>query len=119
MNRSLYFNFSFADEIIPITRNCLDYGVFGVSLFLSDLAEDLIYYINRYPHGEISYAFLMDKNGLTVWHPSFPRTNVAGKTHFPTDIKYFEKVDDTNRQRWLNEYQGSAKISLENNNKVV
>lgn len=113
-------NLHFSDEIITITTNCLKYGVFGVSLFLSDLAEDLIYFINRHSDGETSYAFLADKQGLTIWHPSFPSISAIGKEPiYPTDIKYFEKIDESIRQRLLVEHQGSLETIIESNKKMV
>lgn len=84
-------------------------------MYLSDLAEDLIYHFNQYSNGDEMYAFLCDKNGVTIWHPSFPRPNIATvEPTYATDIKYFEKIPDNIRERWLTEDSGIGQISKAN-----
>lgn len=104
------------DQLIYITKSCQDYGIVGVSMYLSDVAEDLIYHFNQYSNDEAqSYGFLCDKNGLTIWHPTFPRPNIiAYDITYATDIKYFEKAPQTIRQRWLNDETGIVQISKAN-----
>lgn len=100
------------DQVIYVTKSCQDYGIVGISIYLSDLAEDLIYHFNQNSNGDETYAFLCDKNGVTIWHPSFPRPNIASyEPTYPTDIIYFEKVPENIRQRWLHEDNGIVQIS--------
>lgn len=107
--------FSSIDHVIYITKDCQDYGIIGISMYLSDLAEDLIYHFNQYSNGDETYAFLCDKNGVTIWHPSFPRPNIASfEPTYATDIKYFEKTPDNIRDRWLTEDAGIVQISEAN-----
>lgn len=85
-------------------------------MYLSDVAEDLIYHFNQYSNDESqSYGFLCDKNGVTIWHPTFPRPNIITyDATYATDIKYFEKVPGNIRQRWLNDETGIVQISKAN-----
>lgn len=95
-----------------MTKSCQDYGIVGISIHMSDLAEDLIYHFNQYSNEGETYAFLCDKNGTTIWHPSFPRPNIVSyEPTYTTDIIYFEKVPENIRQRWLNEHDGIVQIS--------
>lgn len=104
-----------SDQVIYITKSGQDYGIVGISMYLSDLAEDLIYHFNQYSNGDETYAFLCDKNGMTIWHPSFPRPNIASyDPTYATDIKFFEKTPENIRQRWLNEESGIVQISKAN-----
>lgn len=117
VKKCVFFNFFFIflDQVIYITKTCQDFGVVGISLYLSDLAEDLIYHFNQYSNGDETYAFLCDKNGLTIWHPSFPRPNIASyEPTYATDIKYFEKVPENLRHRLLTEEAGIVQISKAN-----
>lgn len=98
-----------------MTKSSADYGIIGISMYLSDLAEDLIYHFNQYSNGVGTYAFLCDKNGHTIWHPTFPRPNIAhNDPKFVTDIKYFEKTPESIRNRWLTEKSGIVQISKAN-----
>lgn len=84
-------------------------------MYLSDLAEDLIYHFNQYSNGDETYFFICDKNGHTIWHPSFPRPNIASyEPTQATDIKYFEKAPENIRHRWLTEEVGIVQISKAN-----
>lgn len=58
------------DAIISMTK-IIDnnIGIIGIDLYLNDLAEDVIYF-NKYTN---SYAFICDKNGITIMHPTYPR----------------------------------------------
>lgn len=110
----IYLHFHL-DKVIYITKTCQNYGIVGISIYLSDLAEDLIYHFNQYSNGDETYAFLCDKNGMTIWHPSFPRPNIASYDPiYPTDIKYFEKAPENIRKRWLAEESGIVQISKAN-----
>lgn len=100
-----------ADGIIALTQTCAERGVFGVNLFLTDLAEDIIFYQNRY---ENSYAFLSDMNGIAIWHPSYPRPQaMKDDSLFPTDIQYLEKVELSVRKQWLTEMKGKVSVISE------
>lgn len=103
------------DQIIYITKSCQNFGIVGVSIYLSDLAEDLIYHSNQYSNGDEIYTFLCDKNGVTIWHPSLPRPNIASYDPiYATDIRYFEKVPENIRHRWLTDDNGIVQISKAN-----
>lgn len=73
--------------IIPITQLCETNGIFGIDMYLSDIAEDVIYY-NKY---QDSYAFLIDTNGYAIMHPSYPRPMGIRTNPFTTDIRYLEQ----------------------------
>lgn len=96
-----------------MTHSCSDRGLFGVNLFLSDLAEDTIFYQNRY---DDSYAFLIDMNGFAIWHPSYPRPQaMQDDSAFPTDILYLEKVEESVRRQWLDESKGRVTVITKKN----
>lgn len=101
------------DQIISVTKHCESYGIVGVSMHLSDLAEDLIYFFNRYPNGEQINAFLCDKSGSTIWHSTFPRNHnsINHETHNTIDIKYFEKFSDDMEKKILSEKEGTKRVS--------
>lgn len=82
-------------------------------MHLSDLAEDLIYFFNRYPNGEQINAFLCDKSGSTIWHSTFPRNHnsINHETHNTIDIKYFEKFSDDMEKKILSEKEGTKRVS--------
>lgn len=101
----------FSDGIVAVTQACADRGVFGVNLYLTDLAEDIIFYQNRY---EDSYAFLIDENGFAIWHPTYPRPQAMQDDNiYFTDIRYLEKVEESVRKQWLDEAKGKVSVITE------
>ncbi|XP_059616034.1 VWFA and cache domain-containing protein CG16868 [Phlebotomus argentipes] len=74
------------DILVSVTQTCDRFGVFGVDLYLNDLVEDVLYY-NKYPD---SYAFIVDRNGSVISHPSFADRASAVEMIFPTDISMIE-----------------------------
>lgn len=85
------------------------YGVVGTDMYVSDLAEDVIFY-NKYPD---SYAFIVDLSGYAIMHPSYPRPTGVRVSPFPTDIKYLEQVTgfDSVRTRMLTEISGTETLN--------
>uniref|UniRef100_A0A1B0DMH7 Uncharacterized protein n=1 Tax=Phlebotomus papatasi TaxID=29031 RepID=A0A1B0DMH7_PHLPP len=73
-------------NVTAVTQTCERFGVFGVDLYLNDLAEDVLYY-SKYPD---SYAFIVDTSGNVVSHPSFADRASAVEMIFPTDISLIE-----------------------------
>ncbi|XP_033103553.1 VWFA and cache domain-containing protein 1-like [Anneissia japonica] len=59
--------------IISLTKPCFYnqelIGIVGIDVSVGDLLEDITYY----HEGEVSYAFIADKNGNALSHPSLPR----------------------------------------------
>ncbi|XP_031617768.1 VWFA and cache domain-containing protein CG16868 isoform X2 [Contarinia nasturtii] len=56
--------------------------------------------------------------GMTIWHPSFPRSNIVSyEPTYATDIKYFEKTSENIRKRWLTEDVGIVQVSDSKTNK--
>lgn len=109
----IQFFFSIVDQIISITRSCDTYGIVGVSVHLSDIAEDLTYFYRKYPNGEQMNAFLCDRIGSTIWHSTFPRnprTNTHDQ-HHTINIKYFEQMSDDMIRKILLDKDGSKRIS--------
>lgn len=76
------------DTIISMTNTIDDIGILGIDLYLSDLAEDVIYY-NKYQN---SYAFICDKNGITIMHPTYPRPlSLLKRLPYETQIIHLEQ----------------------------
>uniref|UniRef100_A0A336KQQ9 CSON014583 protein n=1 Tax=Culicoides sonorensis TaxID=179676 RepID=A0A336KQQ9_CULSO len=102
------------DMIIPNTRACGNIGVFGMDLYLGDLAEDITYYTSY----NDSYAFMIDISGKTLAHPSFPRPIMTKEEFFPIDISYLENVDGfaAIRREMLQKEAGVLTIGGNNNN---
>ncbi|XP_022243736.1 VWFA and cache domain-containing protein 1-like isoform X1 [Limulus polyphemus] len=61
-------------------------GVVGLDINLADLAEDVTYF----RHSEDVYAFLIDKSGMTLMHPSFTRPMFVKKQPLHTPIELLE-----------------------------
>lgn len=99
--------------IVPITKACKNVGVFGIDLYLGDLAEDVTYYTSY----NDSYAFMIDIHGKTLAHPSFPRPIMTKEEFFPTDIQYLENVEgfETIKKEMLQKESGVETIG---NNKT-
>ncbi|XP_055689667.1 VWFA and cache domain-containing protein CG16868 [Lutzomyia longipalpis] len=93
------------DILVSLTQTCERFGVFGVDLYLNDLAEDVLYY-NKYPD---SYAIILDKDGNVVSHPFFADRTSAVEMIFPTDIGHIEPPPFTPalREEILSEIFGS------------
>lgn len=102
------------DMIVSISQLINPIGIVGIDMYLSDIAEDVIYY--KY---QDSYAFLVDKNGYAIMHPTYPRPRSSSSSssayRFPTDIKYLEQMTGFSvvRKRMLTETSGSETISGE------
>lgn len=113
----MIFNF-FLDLILPFTQSCGAFGIFGINLHLSDLAEDIIYYLNRNV-GE-SYAFLMDRNGVMLWHPSFPRPQLMKMNDsVGVDVRLLENISELVKSQWLMESSGNITVTSQFNDEIV
>ncbi|CAD7012797.1 unnamed protein product [Ceratitis capitata] len=85
------------DAIVSVTHAVPPFGVIGVNLYLTDLIEDVISYgqpTQNANKNEYSYAFLIDRNGITIAHPAFPRPMAQQQTPFPVDIAFLENSTD-------------------------
>ncbi|XP_053963184.1 VWFA and cache domain-containing protein CG16868 [Anastrepha ludens] len=85
------------DSIISVTHAVPPFGVVGVNLYLADLIEDVISYgqpAQNANKNEFNYAFLIDRNGITIAHPAFPRPMAQQQTPFPVDIGFLENSTD-------------------------
>uniref|UniRef100_A0A6B2EBJ0 Putative dihydropyridine-sensitive l-type calcium channel n=1 Tax=Phlebotomus kandelakii TaxID=1109342 RepID=A0A6B2EBJ0_9DIPT len=105
------------DILVSVTQTCDRFGVFGVDLYLNDLAEDVLYY-SKYPD---SYAFIADLDGHVISHPSFADRASAVETIFPTDISLIEPLPfgDAIRSEMLQEIFGAHSLRDEATNDTV
>lgn len=94
--------------VVSIVQPWESYGVVGADMYVSDLAEDVIFY-NKYPD---SYAFIVDLFGYAIMHPSYPRPTGVRASPFPTDIKYLEQAKGFSsvRSRMLTEISGTVAL---------
>lgn len=101
------------DMIISISQPCEMHGIIGVDMYLSDIAEDVMYY-DKY---QDAYAFIIDMAGYAIMHPSYPRPMHMRSNPFSTDIKYLEQVRGFQavRERLLTEITGVETISSDSN----
>ncbi|KAG8226717.1 hypothetical protein J437_LFUL005534 [Ladona fulva] len=99
--------------VISMTKPCfyLDdiVGVVGMDLHLSDIVEDVTYFSN---YGS-TYAFMINKEGHTIMHPSFPRPIIAVEQPMPSDIEHVENVADFYKIRDLMLKNISGNATLE------
>ncbi|XP_078657688.1 VWFA and cache domain-containing protein 1-like isoform X1 [Branchiostoma floridae x Branchiostoma belcheri] len=63
-------------------------GIVGIDLSMADLMEDMTYY----EEGQSTYAFVIDKNGYTLMHPTLQRPSLVKEQPLHTDISHFEQV---------------------------
>ncbi|GAB0089868.1 VWFA and cache domain-containing protein CG16868 [Sergentomyia squamirostris] len=91
--------------MVSLTQTCERFGIFGVDLYLNDLAEDVLFY-NKFPD---SYVFIVDKSGGVVSHPHFSDRTATIDTIYPTDIIHIEPppFTDSLREEILKEIFGS------------
>lgn len=106
------------DITIAATIGCgnnSEIGVVGLDLHFLNFIEDVTYYSN-YQH--YTYAFIIDNNGITIMHPSYPRPNVISKQPLFVDIQYLEKVPniETLRHLLLTEEKGNYTIHVQTHN---
>lgn len=99
----------FTDMVVSFVQPWETYGVVGTDMYVSDLAEDVIFY-NKYPD---SYAFIVDLSGYAIMHPSYPRPTGVRASPFPTDIKYLEQANGFGsvRSRMLAEISGTEALN--------
>ncbi|XP_062547043.1 VWFA and cache domain-containing protein CG16868 [Armigeres subalbatus] len=88
-----YHEVSTHDSLVTLSLPVGTHGLIGIDLFLSDLTEDISYY----KQDDESYAFVIDLQGNTIMHPSFPRPLAARESFFVTNITRLERglsIDD-------------------------
>ncbi|XP_036334630.1 VWFA and cache domain-containing protein CG16868 [Rhagoletis pomonella] len=105
------------DAIISVTHAVPPFGIVGVNLYLADLIEDVISYgepTQNTNKNEFNYAFLIDRNGITIAHPAFPRPMAQYQTPFPVDIGFLENSTDFTytRRRMLHDESGNLTTSV-------
>lgn len=105
--------------VVAMFRTVGTLGIVGVNLYLADIVEDVVGF-RRMSGG--SYAFIMDRDGTAIWHPSYPRPMGMGdQTPFYTDVRYLQggsRGFGHVRQRMLVEPIGSATDSLGDDRRV-
>lgn len=105
--------------VVAMFRTVGSVGVLGVNMYLGDIVEDVVGF-RRNSGG--SYAFIMDRDGTAIWHPSYPRPMGLGdQTPFYTDVRHLQnesKGFGHVRQRMLVEPIGTATDSLGDNRRV-
>lgn len=105
------------DAIVSVTHAVPPFGLVGVNLYLTDLIEDVISYgqpTQNANKNEFSYAFLIDRNGITIAHPAFPRPMAQQQTPFPVDIAFLENSTDFayTRKQILHEEDGNLTTNV-------
>lgn len=97
--------------LVSLSRVCdANSGVFAIDLYLSDLVEDVTYF-GRYYN---TYAFMIDTNGKTIMHPSFPRpVTITNLNIEMRDISSFETVKGFESVRSQLVSQDSGNITIE------
>ncbi|XP_014096574.2 VWFA and cache domain-containing protein CG16868 [Bactrocera oleae] len=105
------------DAIVSVTHAVPPFGLVGVNLYLTDLIEDVISYgqpTQNANKNEFSYAFLIDRNGITIAHPAFPRPMTQQQTPFPVDIAFLENSTDFayTRKQILHEERGNLTTNV-------
>lgn len=94
--------------IVSMTQACGESGIIGIDLYLTDIAEDVIYY-EKYKN---SYAFIIDMAGIVIWHPSYPRPLAMKSVPYPTNIIYLETIAGFKSvyERMLTEINGTETL---------
>ncbi|XP_055374784.1 VWFA and cache domain-containing protein CG16868 [Condylostylus longicornis] len=80
------YDYSTREVIVSMTRSIQRFGVIGLNLYLTDLAEDIIYFKNT----EFEYAFMIDVKGITISHPAFSRPTTLHSNTYEVDIGLLE-----------------------------
>lgn len=107
------------DLVVALYQTIGTLGVIGVNMYLSDIVDDVVGF-RRNSGG--SYAFVVDRDGTAIWHPSYPRPlGSVDQTPFYTDIRHLEggsKGFGHVRQRLLVEPFGTATDSTGDQRRV-
>lgn len=106
-----YIDKNSKNVLVSMSRVCdSSPGVFGIDLYLSDLAEDVTYF-GRYYN---TYAFIIDTNGRTIMHPSFPRPITITNANIQMrDISAFETAKEFENVRDLLLKKDSDNVTIE------
>lgn len=74
------------DDLVSLVYNIRKLGVIGIDLHFSDLAEDVLNFINTSKR----YIFLINVNGIAIVHPALQKVPNQSKTLHPVDIALLE-----------------------------
>ncbi|XP_055922242.1 VWFA and cache domain-containing protein CG16868 [Eupeodes corollae] len=98
------------DAIVSMTHAIKHFGVIGVNLHLSYLAEDVL----NYKNSASSYTFLIDVNGTAIVHPALQQVPYLTKTPLPVDIALLENTKDflNFRKFLLTQNEGNQNLSV-------
>ncbi|XP_055857843.1 VWFA and cache domain-containing protein CG16868 [Episyrphus balteatus] len=98
------------DGIVSITHGIKEFGVIGVNLYLSDLAEDVM----NFKNSANSYACLIDINGIAIIHPALQQVPYLTKASLSVDIALLENTIDFQsfRKILLREKEGNVTLSV-------
>ncbi|KFB42960.1 hypothetical protein ZHAS_00010834 [Anopheles sinensis] len=111
-----YYDPSLQDTVVTLSYPAGVHGLVGVDLYLSDLAEHVAYYRQQ----DNSYAFLIDLQGNTIMHPSFPRPLAARGSFFVTNITRLEREHFTPAyRRMLVDPEGNLRINHYGTNRTT
>ncbi|XP_058056798.1 VWFA and cache domain-containing protein CG16868 [Anopheles bellator] len=86
-----YYDQSLHETLVTLSYPVGVHGLVGADLYLSDLAEDVAYFRRRVQPNDESYAFLIDLQGNTIMHPSYPRP-LATRSH-PTYVTNIVRLE--------------------------
>uniref|UniRef100_A0A182PD40 VWFA domain-containing protein n=1 Tax=Anopheles epiroticus TaxID=199890 RepID=A0A182PD40_9DIPT len=111
-----YYDASLQDTVVTISHPAGVHGLVGVDLYLSDLVEHVAYYRQQ----DDSYAFLIDVQGNTIMHPSFPRPLAARGSFYITNITRLEREHFAPAyKRMLADPEGNLRINHYGTNRTT
>ncbi|XP_053677725.1 VWFA and cache domain-containing protein CG16868 [Anopheles nili] len=111
-----YYDPALQDTVVTVSYPAGTHGLVGVDLYLSDLAEHVAYYRQQ----DDSYAFLIDLQGNTIMHPSFPRPIAARGNFFVTNITRLEREHFAPAyKRMLADPEGNLRINHYGTNRTT
>uniref|UniRef100_A0A182JBD1 VWFA domain-containing protein n=1 Tax=Anopheles atroparvus TaxID=41427 RepID=A0A182JBD1_ANOAO len=111
-----YYDPALHDTVVTLSYPAGVHGLVGVDLYLSDLAEHVAHYRQQ----DDSYAFLIDLQGNTIMHPSFPRPLAARGSFFVTNITRLEREHFTPAyRRMLADAEGNLRINHYGTNRTT
>ena len=111
-----YYDASLQDTLVTVSYPAGTHGLVGVDLYLSDLVEHVAYYRQQ----DDSYAFLIDLQGNTIMHPSFPRPLAARGSFYITNITRLEQEHFAPAfKRMLADPEGNLRINHYGTNRTT
>uniref|UniRef100_A0A182MKM1 VWFA domain-containing protein n=1 Tax=Anopheles culicifacies TaxID=139723 RepID=A0A182MKM1_9DIPT len=111
-----YYDPALQDTVVTVSYPAGVHGLVGIDLYLSDLAEHVAYYRQQ----DDSYAFLIDLQGNTIMHPSFPRPLAARGSFYITNITRLEREHFAPAyKRMLADPEGNLRINHYGTNRTT